>query len=115
MLGWSPTLRYQREEARHQKHLFSLNFLLKGWQVMIYLLYLFIYLFLAALGVASGGYSSLRRVGFSLQRLLLQITGCRAWTQSLWCMGLVSPQNVGSSRTRDRTPALAGGFLTTVT
>ena len=44
MLGWSPTLRYQREEARHQKHLFSLNFILKGWQVMIYLLiYLFIF------------------------------------------------------------------------
>ena len=48
MLGWSPTLRYQREEGRHQKHLFSLNFLLKSWQIMIYLFYLSIYLFLCS-------------------------------------------------------------------
>ena len=59
---------------------------------------LFIYFWLRwVLGVASGGYSSLRCVGFSLQWLLLQITGCRAWTQSLWYVGLVSPQNVGSN------------------
>ena len=33
---------------------------------------------------------------------------CSSWApraQQLWCMGLVAPKHVGSSRTRDRTPA----------
>ena len=108
--------------------------------------FLLIYLFLAALGLcccalafsscASGGYSSLRCMGFSLRwLLLLQSTGyrragfssCSAWAQQLWlagsraqaqqlwCTGLVAPRHVGSSRTRAQTrvPCVASGFLTT--
>ena len=94
-----------------------------------------IYLFLAAcvfvavhglsLVEASGGYSLLRCVGFSLQWLfLLQsmgsrhvgfsscstqaqqlwLTGSRAQAQQLWRTGLAAPQHVGSSWTRARTP-----------
>ena len=77
-----------------------------------------------SLVAVSGGYSSLRCMGFSLQWLLLlrsmgsrhvgfsscgtwaqQLwhTGSRAEAQQLWCMGLVAPPYVGSSRTRDQT------------
>ena len=95
-----------------------------------------IYLFIqAALGlrccaqvfslvVASGGYSLLWCVGFSLQWLLLLrstvsrstgfsscgtraqqlwLVGSRAQAQQLWCTGLVAPRHVGSSWARART------------
>ena len=82
---------------------------------------LFIYfwlrwVFVAARGLslvaASGGYSSLRCTGFSLQwLLLLRSTGskcagfrsCGMRAQQLWLMGLVAPRHVGSSQTRART------------
>ena len=65
-----------------------------------------------SLVAVSGGYSSLWCMGFSLWwLLLLQSTGsrhtgfssCSMRAQQLWCMGLVAPQHVWSSRTRDRT------------
>ena len=95
--------------------------------------FLFIYfwlhwVFIAACGLslvaASGGQSSLRCRGFSLQCLLLLCStgsrhvgfsscgtqaqqlwheGSRAQAQQLWRTGLVAPQHVGSSRTRART------------
>ena len=61
--------------------------------------------------MASGGYSSLRCTGFSLWwLLLLRSTGsrragfssCGSRAQQLWRTGLVAPQHVGSSQTRDR-------------
>ena len=75
----------------------------------------FIYLFLAALGLhcfarvfpaASGGYSLLWCVGFSLWWLLLQSSGLRARRlQYLWYMGfvVVALRHVESSWTRIRT------------
>ena len=90
--------------------------------------------FVAALGfslvAASGGYSSLRCVGFSLWWLLLlqssgsRCTGfssCGTQAQQLWFAGsraqaqqlrhvdLVALQHVGSSRTRTRTHVLCIG------
>ena len=86
------------------------------------------WVFVAARGfslvVASRGYSSLQRTGFSLRWLLLLwsmgsrhagfsccgtraqqlwLTGSRAQAQQLWHMGLVAPWHVRSSRTRART------------
>ena len=74
------------------------------------------WVFVAAHGLsliaASGGYSSLRCMGFSLRwLLLLQSTGsrcagfssCNTWAQQLWRTGLVALRHVGSSWTRDRT------------
>ena len=97
----------------------------------IFILFIYFWLhwvFVAVRGLSlvavSGGYSSLRCAGFSLQwLLLLQSTGCRragfsscsiraqqlwltgsrAQAQQLWCTGLVSPRHVGSSQTRART------------
>ena len=77
-----------------------------------------------SLVAASGGYSSLRCVGFSLQCLLLLwstgsrgagfsscgtraqelwLAGFRAQAQELWLTGLAAPRHVGSSRSRART------------
>ena len=65
-----------------------------------------------SLAVANGSYPSLRCMGFSLQWLLLLqslgsrhagFSSCGAQPQQLWLMGLVAPQHVGSSQTRDRT------------
>ena len=65
-----------------------------------------------SLVVASGGSSSLRCAGFSLRWLLLlrspgfRLSGfssCGTWAQQLWSMGLISPQHVGSFRTRAQT------------
>ena len=65
-----------------------------------------------SLVAGSGGYSSLRCAGFSLQwLLLLQSTGsrhmgfnsCGTQAQQLWLTGLVAPRHVGSSWTRART------------
>ena len=57
-----------------------------------------------SLVAASGGYSSLQCVGFSLWwLLLLWNTGSRAQAQQLWCTGLVALWHVGSSQSRDRT------------
>ena len=97
------------------------------------LIYLFIYfwlrwVFIAVHGLslvaASGGYSSLRCTGFSLQWLLslwstdsrhvgfiscgtraqqLWLTGSREPAQQLWRTGLIAPWHVGSSQTRART------------
>ena len=87
----------------------------------------FVYLFLAVLGlwrctlaflsVVSRGYSSLRCAGFSRCWLLLlqstasrvlrlqqwQLLGHVAHAKSSWCMGLVAPQHVASSKPRDQT------------
>ena len=100
---------------------------------LINLFYLFIYFwlrwaFVAARGLplvaASGGYSSLWCMGFSLRWLpllwstgsrragfsrygtraqQLWLVGSRAQAQQLWRMGLVAPRHVGSSWTRART------------
>ena len=65
-----------------------------------------------SLVVASRGYSSLWYAVFSLWWLLLLrsmgsrhagFSSCSTWAQQLWHTGLVAPQHVGSSRTRDRT------------
>ena len=109
------------------------------------LFYLFIYfwlcwVFVAARGlslvVVSGGYSSLRCAGFSLQQLLslwsmgsrhvgfsscstraqqLWLTGSRAQAQQLWCSGLVAPGmwDLPGPGIEPMSPELAGGFLTT--
>ena len=100
---------------------------------------LFIYLCLAVLGlrccvgfslvVVTGGPSSLRYLGVSLQWLLLLLNtgsrvhglqqlwlaGSRAQAQQLWLRGLVAVQHVGSSQIRDQTPVSCIGrrFFTT--
>ena len=65
-----------------------------------------------SLVAASGGYSSLWCVGFSLQWLLLLwstgskrvgFSSCGTRDQQLWLTGLVAPRHVGSSWTRART------------
>ena len=89
------------------------------WTFLNFILFFYLWLrwvFVAvrelSLVAASGGYSSLRCSGFSLQwLLLLQSTGsrrtgfssCSTQAQQLWCMGFVAPRHVGSSRTRDQT------------
>ena len=83
---------------------------------LIYFYFWLRWVFVAAHGLslvaASGGYSSLQCVGFSLRwLLLLWSTGSRhagfssygTWAQQLWHMGLAAPQHVGSSQTRART------------
>ena len=82
------------------------------------LIFYFIYIFLAVLGliscsgfslvVVSRGYSLVAVKGFSLQWfLLLQSTGSRArGLQKLQLSGLVALGHGGSSRTRDRTHVL---------
>ena len=106
---------------------FSLGYLFYYCQLVgvLYIFYKFIYLFIyfwlrwvfaaahrLSLVAASGGYSSLWCVGFSLWwLLLLQSTGsrrlgfssCGTRAQQLWHTGLVAPRYVGSSRTRDQT------------
>ena len=61
---------------------------------------------------ASMGYSPRQCSGFSFQWLLLwwsmgsryrSSSGCSTWAQKLWVTGLVAPQLLGSSWTRDRT------------
>ena len=85
--------------------------------------WVFVALCRLSLVAASGGYSSLRCVGFSLRWLLLwwstgsrcagfssystwaqqlRHTCFRAQAQQLWCTGLVTPRHAGSSQTRDR-------------
>ena len=50
---------------------------------------------------ASGGYSFLWFVGFSLQRLLLwRSPSPRAWAQHSWCRDLAAPGHVGSAPAR---------------
>ena len=97
--------------------------------LFIYFIYFWLFwVFVAARGLslvaASGGYSSLRCAGFSLQWLLslwstgsrrvgfsscgtwaqqLWLTGSRAQAQQLWHTSPVAPRHVGSSRTRDQT------------
>ena len=58
-----------------------------------------------SLVVASGGYSSLRCMGCSLQWLLLLWSmGSRTQgLQQLWSMGLIAPHHVESSQTKDQT------------
>ena len=89
-----------------------------------------------SLVVASGSYSSLRYTGFSLQWLLLLqsmgsrcvvFSSCGMWAQQLWCMGsrmqsqqlwhaglLVDLWYLPGPGIEPMSPALAGGFLTTV-
>ena len=97
----------------------------------LFILFIYFWLrwvFVAAHGLSlvavSGGYSSLRCVGFSLQWLLLLwstssrcagfsscgmqaqqfwLVGSRVQAQQLWRMGLVAPRHVGSSRPRAQT------------
>ena len=92
------------------------------------IIYSFIYLFLAALGLCccARAFSSCSKWGLLfvvVHGLLIVVSSlvaehglyaCRL--QKLWHMGLVAPWHVRSSRTRARTvsPALAGGFLTMV-
>ena len=89
--------------------------------IFINLFILFIYfwlrwVFVAVCGLslvaASGGYSSLRCMGFSLCWLLLLwstgsrhtgFSSCGTRAQQLWCRGLVAPRHVGSSWTTART------------
>ena len=96
--------------------------------ICLFIYFWLCWVFVAAHGfflvVVSGGYSSLRCMGFSLQWLLLLqsmgsrrmdfssrgiwaqqlwLTGSRAQAQQLWHMGLVVPWHMGSSRTRART------------
>ena len=127
---------YQRERERDKLFFF----------IHLFIYYLFIFgcvgsLVLRAvfsLVLASGGCSSLRCTGFSLQWLLLLqstgsrcvgssscgtrsqqlcLVGSRAQVQQLWHTGLAAPRHVGSFRTRARTrvpsPALTGRFSTT--
>ena len=95
---------------------------------VISILFLFLNLFILAvvwvfvavrglsLVAVSRGYSLLRCAGFSLRQLLvaerglqarrllqLWLAGSRAQGQQFWCMGLVAPRYVGSSRSRART------------
>ena len=76
--------------------------------------YLFIYLFLAVLGLhcCAQAFSSCGEWGLvAVHRLLIVVAslvehGLQAHgLQQLWCMGLVALQHVGSSRTRDRSRA----------
>ena len=96
--------------------------------ILFYFYFWLCWVFVAARGLslvaASGGYSSLRCVGFSLWWLLLLrstgsrcagfsscgtraqqlcLVGSRAQAQQLWRTGLVAPRHVGSSRARART------------
>ena len=100
--------------------------------ILTFVLFLFFFwlrwIFVAVHGLslvpASGGYSSLWCVGFSLQWLLLlqsmvsrhaSFSSCGIWAQSLWLVGsreqaqqlrrvgLVALRNVGSSQMRART------------
>ena len=102
------------------------------WQTFCKFFFFFFFclhwVFIAAcwhsLVVASGGYSSLWRTGFSLRWLLLLrstgarhvgfsscgtraqqlwLEGSRAQAQQLWRTGLVAPRHVGSCPTRART------------
>ena len=68
---------------------------------MVYLNYFWLCcVFIAAHGLALVA----AREGFSLWWLLLVwSTGSRAWAQLLWRVGLVAPQHVECSWTRDRT------------
>ena len=87
---------------------------------LIYLFYLFYFfgcirsLLLRGLSLvaASGGYSSLWCVGFSLRWLLLLwstgsrrvgFSSCGLWAQQLWHTGLVAPRHVRYSQTGART------------
>ena len=105
----------------------SLEFFLK----FIYFIYLCLrWVFVAARGLSlvatSGGYSSLWCTGFLLWwLLLLQSTGsrptgfssCSTRAQQLWHTGLVVPHGVRDlprPGLEPVSPALAGGFLTTV-
>ena len=100
--------------------------------------YLFIYLFLAALGLRCCTWaffscgelwllfaaerflivvaSPVAEHGLQAQASVVVARGSRAQTQQLWRTGLGAPWHVGSSQTRARTasPTLAGGLLTTV-
>ena len=105
-----------------------------------FLIYLFIYLFLAALALCycARAFSSCGEQGLffvAVRGLLIAVaslvaehglqvrglqqlwlSGSRAQAQQLWCTGLVVPRHVVSSRPgiEPMSPALAGGFLTTV-
>ena len=82
-----------------------------------FLIYFWLYwVFVAPRGLSlvavSGGYSSLRCMGFSFRWLLLLwsmgsrrtgFSSCGMRAQQLWRMGFVAPLYVGSSRTRART------------
>ena len=86
---------------------------------LIFLTHLFIYLFMAVLalrccewgllfvvvhGLLTAVASLIVEYGLQAHRLQqLQHTGSRAQAQYLWRTGLVAPQHVGSSQTRDRT------------
>ena len=111
-------IRLERSFTFFKINLFILLF------VYFWLRWVFVAMCGLSLVAASGGYSSLWCVGFSLQwLLLLQSTGsrcagfssCGTWAQQLWLVGfraqaqqlwrtgLVALQHVASSQTRDRT------------
>ena len=106
-------------------HCLTMNLFFKIYLLIYFgLCWVFTAVLRLSLVVASGGYSSLRYVDFSLQWLLwLQNTGCRCvefsscsqglsnrdsralqhWLSSCGARGLVTPQYVGTSQTRDQT------------
>ena len=94
--------------------------------------FLKIYLFLVALGLhcyvqAFSKCSEQRLLFLAVHGLLIlmasfitkhrlqahRLSSCNTWAQQLWLVGLAAPWHVESSQTRDRIPALAGGFLPT--
>ena len=86
--------------------------------VLFWLHWVFVAACWCSLVAAREGYSSLQYVGYSLRWLLLlrstgsRCTGfssCGVKAQQLWCVGLVTPRHVESSRIRDRTRVLCTG------
>ena len=82
--------------------------------IRVFFIYLFIYLFLAVLGLRfCEGFLQLRQAGATLHRGARAshyrgLSCCRAQApdtqaQQLWLTGLVAPRHVGSSQTRART------------
>ena len=63
-------------------------------------------------GLQARGLQQLQHVGFSSCSMWAQqlwLVGSRAQAQQLWCMGLVAPRHVGSSRTRAQTCVTCSG------
>ena len=77
-------------------------------KIILFIYFQLCWVFVAARGFSlvatSGGSTSSRCTGFSLQWfLLLQSVGSRVRAQQLWHRCLVAPQHVGSSGPRDQT------------
>ena len=127
-MGWwggGGAIRGELYKSKYRRILCSFFFFNK---FILFIYFWLHWVFFAARGLplvaASGGYSQLRCVGFSLRWLLLLwsmgsrcvgfsscdtwaqqlwLAGSRVQAQQLWCTSLVAPRHVGSSRTRERT------------